>query len=139
ALAHYFTMQYVPEPATLDRAIRKLAPGHRLTWRAGGDVHLDRWFTPRFTPVRTEPDAAVRAVRDALRDSVHAHLQADVPVGAFLSGGVDSTAVVALAREVDPDIHAFTAGFGEAGYSEIEVAQDTARQLGVRLTPTLVT
>jgi len=139
ALAHYFTMQYVPEPATLHPAVRRLAPGHRLTWRPGGDVHIDRWFAARLTPAAWQPEAAFGAVRDALRDSVRAHLRADVPVGAFLSSGVDSTAVVALAREVDPDIHAFTAGFGDAGYSEIEVAQDTARQLGVRLTPTLVT
>jgi asparagine synthase (glutamine-hydrolysing) len=139
ALAHYFTMQYVPEPATLHRGIRRLAPGHRLTWQPGSEVHIDRWFQTRLAPAAWRPEKAFEAIRDALRDSVRAHLHADVPVGAFLSSGVDSTAVVALAREVDPDIHAFTAGFGEAGYSEIEVAEDTARQLGVRLTPTVVT
>lgn len=138
AAAHYFTMQYVPEPLTLDRGIRRLAPGHRLTWRPGEEVQVSRWFTPRFTPSGVAPAVAFDAIRDALRDSVRAHLQADVPVGAFLSSGVDSTAVVALAREVDPNLHAFTAGFGEAGYSEVEVAEDSARQLGVRLTPTLV-
>jgi asparagine synthase (glutamine-hydrolysing) len=83
--------------------------------------------------------STVDAIRDALRDSVRAHLVADRPVGSLLSSGVDSTAVVALAREVKPDLHAFTAGFGEAGYSEVEVAADTAEKLGVRLTPTIVT
>ncbi len=139
ALAHYLTLQYVPEPLTLHREIRRLEPGRRLTWQPGGDVRVERWFRPDLRPRPTTPADAHRAIRDALRDSVRAHLRADVPVGAFLSSGIDSSAVVALASEVDPGIHAFTAGFGEAGYSEIEVAQDTAEQLGVRLTPTVVT
>ena len=138
ALAHYLTLQYVPDPLTLHRYVRRLPPGHRLRWTRGTGVRIDRYFRPDLRPREVEPDAAIRAIRDALRDSVHRHLQADVPVGAFLSSGVDSSSVVALAREAQPDLHAFTAGFAEAGYSEIEVAQDTADQLGVRLTPTLV-
>jgi asparagine synthase (glutamine-hydrolysing) len=138
AVANYLTFQYVPEPATLHRHIRRLPPGHRLTWRPGGTPDIERYFRPALTPRRTEPDTAYAAIRDALRDSVYRHLHADVPVGAFLSGGVDSTAVVALAREVDPDLHAFTVGFSHDGYSEIDLAQDTATRLGVRLTPTLV-
>ncbi|GAA0811467.1 asparagine synthase (glutamine-hydrolyzing) [Spirilliplanes yamanashiensis] len=139
ALAHYLTLQYVPEPFTLHRQIRRLEPGRRLTWSPGGEPRVERWFRPDLRPAATTPERAQGLIRDALRDSVRAHLVADVPVGAFLSSGIDSSAVVALASEVDPDIHAFTAGFGEAGYSEIEIAQDTAQQLGVRLTPTVVT
>lgn len=139
ALAHYLTLQYVPEPFTLHRQIRRLEPGRRLTWQPGGELVIDRWFRPDLRPRPSRPEQAHQAIRDALRDSVRAHLHADVPVGAFLSSGIDSSAVVALASEVDPDIHAFTAGFGQAGYSEIDVAQHTADQLGVRLTPTVVT
>jgi asparagine synthase (glutamine-hydrolysing) len=138
ALAHYLTLQYVPDPMTLHRHVRRLPPGHRLSWTSGGGVRIDRYFRPSLRPLHVRPEAAVHAIRDALRDSVRRHLQADVPVGAFLSSGVDSSAVVALAREVKPDLHAFTAGFAEAGYSEIEIAQDTADRLGVRLTPTVV-
>ena len=139
ALAHYFTFQYVPDPLTLHRQIRRLPPGHRLTWTAGGGVRTERYFRPKLRPLHSSPENAQAAIRDALRDSVHKHLHADVPVGAFLSSGVDSSAVVALAREVKPDLHVFTAGFAADGYSEIEIAQDTAAQLGLRITPTVVT
>jgi asparagine synthase (glutamine-hydrolysing) len=138
ALAHYLTLQYVPEPLTLHRQIRRLEPGRRLTWSPDTAVRIDRWFTPDLRPARVDPETAFTRIRDALRDSVRTHLHADVPVGAFLSSGIDSTAVVALAREVDPDIHAFTAGFSDVGYSEIEIAQESADHLGVRLTPTVV-
>ncbi|MEU4427460.1 asparagine synthase (glutamine-hydrolyzing) [Actinoplanes sp. NPDC024001] len=139
ALAHYLTFQYVPDPLTLHRHIRRLAPGHRLVWTPGGGVREHRWFKPSLRPLRVQPEAAYQAIQDALTASVGKHLHAEVPVGAFLSSGVDSSAIVALAARTAPDLHAFTAGFAEHGYSEIEVAQDTADQLGVRLTPTVVT
>ena len=139
ALAHYLTLQYVPDPMTLHRHVRRLPPGHRMTWTPGGGQRLHRYFRPSLRPLHVRPDVAVHAIRDALRDSVRKHLHAEVPVGAFLSSGVDSSAIVALAAEVKPDLHAFTAGFAHEGYSEIEIAQDTADQLGVRLTPTVVT
>jgi len=139
ALAHYFSFQYVPDPLTLHRQIRRLPPGHRLTWSAGGGLRLERYFRPKLRPLYTSAEDAQAAIRDALRESVHKHLHAEVPVGAFLSSGVDSSAIVALAREAKPDLHVFTAGFAQDGYSEIDIAQDTADQLGVRLTPTVVT
>ncbi|MGA5298592.1 asparagine synthase (glutamine-hydrolyzing) [Nucisporomicrobium flavum] len=139
ALAHYMTLQYVPDPLTLHRHVRRLPPGHRLTWTPGGGLRQERYFRPSLRPLHVQPEAAYHAIRDALRDSVRRHLHAEVPVGAFLSSGVDSSAIVALAREERPDLHAFTAGFAHEGYSEIEVAQDTAAQLGVQLTPTVVT
>jgi asparagine synthase (glutamine-hydrolysing) len=139
ALAHYLTFQYVPEPLSLHRQVRRLAPGHRMTWTPSGGQRLERYFRPSLRPLNVQPEVAYQAIRDALRDSVRKHLHAEVPVGAFLSSGVDSSSLVALAREVKPDLHVFTAGFAHEGYSEIEIAEDTARQLGVRITPTVVT
>jgi asparagine synthase (glutamine-hydrolysing) len=139
ALAHYLTFQYVPEPLTLHRHVRRLPAGHRMAWTPAGGQRLHRYFQPSLRPLDVRPDDAYHAIRDALRDSVRRHLQSEVPVGAFLSSGVDSSAIVALARESKPDLHTFTAGFAQAGYSEIEDAQHTADQLGVRLTPTVVT
>jgi asparagine synthase (glutamine-hydrolysing) len=140
ALSHYMSMQYVPEPATLTPAVRRLEAGHLLTVRADDPVPLtEAYFRPAFRPVDVGQEAAVAAIRDALRDSVHRHLQAEVPVGAFLSSGIDSTAVVALAREVNPAIRAYTVGFSGDSYSEVNVAQQTADELGVRLTATYVT
>ena len=139
AIAHYLTFQFVPEPATLHRHVKRLPPGHRLTWTAAGGLRVARYFQPSLRPLNVQPDQAYASIRDALRDSVRMHLNADVPVGAFLSSGIDSSAVVALARETKPDLHVFTAGFADTEYSEIEVAADTAAQLGVRITPTVVT
>ncbi|GAA0725201.1 asparagine synthase (glutamine-hydrolyzing) [Dactylosporangium roseum] len=138
ALSHYLTLQYVPEPATLHPAVRRLPAGHTLTYRPGGEPAIERYFRHSLRPAATPADQAVAAIRAALRDSVHAHLQAEVPVGAFLSSGVDSTAVVALAREWHPGIRTYTVGFDDERYSEIEAASETAAALGVDLTATIV-
>ncbi|HWS33544.1 MAG TPA: asparagine synthase (glutamine-hydrolyzing) [Actinoplanes sp.] len=139
AVAHYLTFQFVPDPISLHRHIRRLPPGHRMVWTPGGGVRLHRWFKPSLRPLRVQPEAAYQAIQDALTNSVRKHLHAEVPVGTFLSSGVDSSAIAALAAREKPDLHAFTAGFAAQGYSEIEIAQDTADQLGIRLTPTVVT
>ena len=73
-----------------------------------------------------------REIADVLRDSVAKHMRADVTVGAFLSGGIDSTAIAALAKEHNPDIVTFTTGFEREGYSEVDVAAESAAAIGVR-------
>ncbi|GAA3452951.1 asparagine synthase (glutamine-hydrolyzing) [Dactylosporangium matsuzakiense] len=138
ALSHYLTLQYVPEPATLHPAVHRLPAGHALTCRPGEEPVLQRYFQIALRPAPRPAAEAIAAIRDALRDSVHAHLQSEVPLGAFLSSGVDSSAVVALAREKHPNLRAYTAGFDDARYSEIEAAAQTAAALGVHLTATVV-
>jgi asparagine synthase (glutamine-hydrolysing) len=146
-LSHYLTLQYVPEPGTMHRGIKRLGSGECLVWTAPGSpaagaasavgkVEVRRWYQPTFRPTPTDdPQKLFDRIRDTLRDSVRMHMRSDVPVGAFLSSGIDSTAVVALAREFNPNILTFTAGFDVPGYSEIEVAQDSARHLGVTTIP----
>ncbi|GAA3218150.1 asparagine synthase (glutamine-hydrolyzing) [Dactylosporangium siamense] len=138
ALSHYLTLQYVPEPATLHPAVRRLAAGHTLTWKPGEEPAIAAYFRHALRASARPAGEAIAAVRDALRDSVHAHLQSEVPLGAFLSSGIDSTAVVALARERRPGIRTYTVGFDDERYSEIEAAAETAAALGVDLTATLV-
>jgi asparagine synthase (glutamine-hydrolysing) len=141
ALAHYLSFQFVPDPLTLHRHIKRVPPGHRLTWTPGGGVRQERYFRPSLRPLHRPSEEAYEQIRSALRDSVHAHLRSDVPVGAFLSSGIDSTAIVALAREEVPHLRVFTAAFSAelSGYSELDVAQHTADQLGVELVPALIT
>src|SRR5206468_244047 len=139
ALSLCLAMQYPPDPTTLHRAVRRLPAGSRLTCRPGGVPRLRHHQRPAFRPApAADPVRLAAELRDALRDSVRAHMRADVPVGAFLSGGIDSTAIVALAREVNPDLRAFTVGFDRPGYSEIDDAAATAGHLGVRLAATVV-
>jgi asparagine synthase (glutamine-hydrolysing) len=138
-LSHYLTLQYVPEPDTLHRGISRIGPGHLLTWTPEEGLTVRRWYRPRFRPTPTaDPRAMYDRIRQTLRDSVRMHLRADVPVGAFLSSGIDSTAVVALAREFHPDILTFTVGYDVPGYSEIDIAQESARHLGVTTIPTTI-
>ncbi len=138
-LSHYLTLQYVPEPGTLHRGIGRVGSGECFTYRAGGTFATRRYYQPRFRPTpAASPEALYTRIRETLRESVRMHMRADVPVGAFLSSGIDSTAVVALAREFHPNILTFTVGYDVDGYSEIDVAQDSARHLGVTTIPTKI-
>jgi len=148
-LSHYLTLQYVPEPGTLHRGINRIGSGECFTWSPGTGspgtgspgtgMAVRRWYRPVFRPAPVDdPQKLYDRIRETLRESVRMHMRADVPVGAFLSSGIDSTAVVALAREFNPNILTFTVGYDVAGYSEIEVAQDSARHLDVTTIPTKI-
>jgi asparagine synthase (glutamine-hydrolysing) len=132
ALRRYLSFQYVPSPTTMTPPVRSLPPGHYLTARPGGPVESFRYWRPVLRPARSPSADTPERILTALRDSVAAHSRSDVPVGAFLSGGVDSAAVCAIAAQVSPGLPTFTAGFAQSGYSEIEEAQETAQALGLR-------
>jgi asparagine synthase (glutamine-hydrolysing) len=139
-LQHYLTMQYVPEPTTMHPDIRRLGAGESFVYTPGGPLANRRYSQLDLRPTPTgDEEGLIRRITDSLRDSVHAHLQADVPVGAFLSSGIDSTAIVALAAEVKPGLRTFTVGYDLDQFSEIEVAEQSARALGVPNTATVVT
>lgn len=141
ATEHYMVLQYVPEPETLHADIRRLESGTWATVRPGGRVEAQRYFRPRF-PVRpvaqgspSAPGGAesrYREIAEALEDSVAKHMRADVTVGSFLSGGIDSTAIAALAMRHNPDLITFTTGFERKGYSEVDVAAESAEAIGAR-------
>lgn len=140
AIARYLTYQYCPGNGTPFEDVRRLGPGEALRVRMGKVVRRWRWapaMAPQSERTITRPAFAVRELRSAIRRSVHAQLVSDVPVGAFLSGGVDSSAVVAFARERNPDIRCFTIdaeGGDDAGQeADLPYAQQVARHLGVSL------
>jgi len=139
-LSHYLTLQYVPEPGTLHQGIGRVGSGECFMYRSNSVFVTRRYYQPRFRPTPTDDaEALYRRIQVTLRESVRIHMRSDVPVGAFLSSGIDSTAVVALAREFNPNILTFTVGYDVPGYSEIEVAQESARHLGVTTIPTKIT
>jgi asparagine synthase (glutamine-hydrolysing) len=139
-LQHYLTLQYVPEPTTMHPDIRRLGAGESFVYTPGGPLANRRYSQLDLRPTPTgDEDGLVRRITESLRDSVHTHLAADVPVGAFLSSGLDSTAIVALAAEVNPALRTFSVGYDIAQFSELEAAAQTAQALGVPNTATVVT
>ncbi|TWP52123.1 asparagine synthase (glutamine-hydrolyzing) [Lentzea tibetensis] len=135
ALQHYLILQYVPEPESLHAGIRRVESGTSFRVVPGGEVEFTRYFHPQFTTKPAEnPEELYERIADVLRDSVSKHMisDPDVTVGAFLSGGIDSTATATLAKQHNPNLIAFTSGFQRDGYSEVDVAAETAAAIGVR-------
>ncbi|MFY9652128.1 MAG: asparagine synthase (glutamine-hydrolyzing) [Trebonia sp.] len=139
ALRRYLSFQYVPAPATMTPPVRSLPPGHFMVARLGGPVDVFRYWRPVLRPAKSPAVDAPERILAVLRESVTTHLRSDVPLGAFLSGGVDSAAICALAAESRPGMLTFTAGFARPGYSEIEHAQETAAALGLKSVPYVIT
>ncbi len=136
ALESVFRVGYVPAPHTPFRAVRKLEPGHILTWEAGREPRTVRYWDLPVAAAVSQPDA-VEMVRERIDESVKAHLVSDVPIAAFLSGGLDSSAVVSSMALAGSDSHAFTVryhGSGAAAADETPLAESLARRYGVRLT-----
>ncbi|PXY21698.1 asparagine synthase (glutamine-hydrolyzing) [Prauserella sp. PE36] len=135
ALQHYLVLQYVPEPESLHSGIRRIESGTSFTVEPGGELKTERYFSPEFIAKPVSGAAPVAAlheeIAEVMRDSVAKHMRADVTVGAFLSGGIDSTAIAALAKEHNPDLITFTTGFEREGYSEVDVAAESAAAIGV--------
>lgn len=130
ALAAYLTWQYVPGPATALEGVTKLPPGHFLRLEEGQAPLLKSYWTP--ADARQGPASHAEDFPRVLRDAVHRQMVSDVPVGAFLSGGLDSSLVVALMRErAGAGLKTFTAGFSDPRLDESPWARRVAKHLGV--------
>ena len=132
ALAEYLYHLYVPAPRSAFAAIRKLLPGHVLVREHDGKPRLSRYWEPRFETVRRSEEEHVAGVREHVLDAVRSRMVADVPLGAFLSGGVDSATVVAAmsAAAVEP-VHTFTITFDGFDHSDESAdARAAARHFG---------
>ncbi len=132
AMDMYLTMEYVPAPHSIYRGVKKLLPGEMLVFsRAGLDLrqYWDIEFVHKMGR-RNEEELAVE-LRDHLRDAVRRRLIADVPLGVFLSGGIDSSAVAALARESSTEqVKTFSVAFTEKSFDESDFARRVAKRLG---------
>jgi asparagine synthase (glutamine-hydrolysing) len=136
ALEAFLAFNSIPAPLTIFREARKLPPGHLLVWE-DGDSRLERFARPapvRATGLRDGDEAElVEELRARLRDSVRAHLVSDVPVGVLLSGGIDSSALAALAAEESSEpLRTFSIGFEERSFDELADARRVADRYGTR-------
>jgi asparagine synthase (glutamine-hydrolysing) len=131
ALHHYLSFMCVPAPLTIYRAIRKLESGHSLRYRKG-EIRTERYWQPDFSKkVDLGEDEAGKRAIELLRDAVKVRLMSEVPLGAFLSGGIDSSAVVALmSEESSTPVKTFSIGFEEQDFSELHHARRVAEHVG---------
>ena len=138
-LPDWLSMEYLPDAETLFTGVYELPPAHTLTWQAGR-VTLARYAAPRFRAMRGRSLRAwAREIGDAVAESADAHRIADVEVGCFLSGGVDSSLITCEMARRQPAVQCFSVGYAEEAYSELPAARAAAQALGVPLTETTVT
>jgi asparagine synthase (glutamine-hydrolysing) len=129
AVADFFTYGYVPDPKTIYRAVRKLPPAHLLIARRGKPVQVRSYWSLLDTLSRSEQPSA-EALLDRLNQAVRRRLIADVPLGALLSGGVDSSAIVALMAREGGGARTFSISFGERDFDETAYANLVAGRYG---------
>ncbi|MGD9693873.1 MAG: asparagine synthase (glutamine-hydrolyzing) [Phycisphaerales bacterium] len=131
ALWHYLTFLCVPAPRTAFRAVRKLEPGHVLVWQQGTITTERYWHLDFSRKLQIDIGDAQELVLAKLREAVRLRMLADVPVGAFLSGGIDSSAVVALMAEASSTpVQTFSIGFEEKDFDELSHARRVAEMVG---------
>ena len=129
ALHYYLSLNYVPCPRTLVQGIEKLPPGHVLEWR-DGRVEIEDYWKLRFAPQESKtPQAAIEELDELLENSVRDHLIADVPLGIWLSGGVDSSTILHYTRQVcSARVKTFSITFQGRSFDETEYIREIARR-----------
>jgi asparagine synthase (glutamine-hydrolysing) len=133
ALEQYLAYEFVPSPASIVRGISKLQPAHTLTWSVAEGTHrLRRYWSPELGvgDGRRNLDEEGERLREVLRESVRKELISDVPLGVFLSGGIDSSAVAAMMTELGGEVKSFSVGFADRSFDESSHARLVARHLG---------
>lgn len=131
AIDSYLSYSCVPAPITAFAQIRKLEPGHWLRWK-DGEIKTRRYWLPDFSnKISISEDDAIKETTRILRESTKLRMISEVPLGAFLSGGVDSSTVVALmAQESSRPVKTFSIGFEEEDFSELKYAKAVAKHVG---------
>jgi asparagine synthase (glutamine-hydrolysing) len=135
ALEQYLAYEFVPSPFSIVSGINKLQPAHTLTWSVADGTHrMRRYWSPELgaghEPRRRSLDEECEELRAVLRESVRKELISDVPLGVFLSGGIDSSAVTAMMTQLGGDVKSFSVGFADRSFDESRHARQVARHLG---------
>ena len=134
SLNKYLTYEYVPAPNTIFKAVKKLEPGHYLLYRKGEIQSSQYWDIPLVdNPLSYKTEAEyIEELREILEKAVRSRLVADVPVGVFLSGGIDSGLVAAFAKKANQQIECFSIGFDEPSFDESHYARKVAEALDIK-------
>ena len=132
ALHHYLTLQYIPDPLTIFDGVHRLPAAHKLVAERCGAPQVSRWWQLKFEPKwKISDEEAIEQARTLLGAAVERRLISEVPLGAFLSGGLDSSTVVALmAERTSQPVKTFSIGFEERRYSETHYARQIADRYG---------
>ncbi|MGD0041195.1 MAG: asparagine synthase (glutamine-hydrolyzing), partial [Isosphaeraceae bacterium] len=131
AVDEYLTYGYVPQPRTILEGVNKLPPAHHAVWHEG-TLRIERYWSPDWNLQRRRPiEDDINELRATLADAVREQMIADVPLGAFLSGGIDSTIIVGLMQQAaSRPVKTFAIGFADPAYDETRYAELAARHLG---------
>ncbi|WP_227272511.1 asparagine synthase (glutamine-hydrolyzing) [Roseobacter weihaiensis] len=133
ALSAYLMLGYVPTPLAILSGVRKLEAGHTLHWTRGGSCKLRRYWHPPDTVTGPE-EANIDELADLIDTVTQEHLMADVPIGVFLSGGLDSSLIASSLAAMNTDVQALTIGYSDApGEDEAPIAERTAELLGMAI------
>ena len=134
ALDEYLALEFVPSPRSIVLGISKLPPAHMLEWFLGSGMHrLHRYWAPTLGEDdggSGDVDERADELRGVMRESVRKELISDVPLGVFLSGGIDSSAVTAMMSQLGTDVKSFSVGFAERSFDESRYARQVAQRLG---------
>ncbi|MEI3611667.1 asparagine synthase (glutamine-hydrolyzing) [Pseudogracilibacillus sp. SO30301A] len=140
ALQHYFSFQYVPEPFTLTKGVHMVHPGTYFIKSEDHPIQFIRYWKATFNPIHTDKNYWVTEIRNVMLEKVKAYMKNENKrIGNFLSGGIDSTLIVSLAKQIKQDIKTFSVGFEQEGFSEVGLAQETATKLEVENISTIIT
>ncbi len=129
-LQNYFTFQYVTEPDTITNSIKILPKGSYMVFSQSAEIK--EYYAQSFAPdVKTSYEVKRKKLRETVEESVAAHMLSDVPLGSFLSSGIDSAVITAVASKLQPGIKAFTVGFNVKGYTELADAKGISSHLDI--------
>ncbi len=140
AFLDYLVFQYVPEPRTIFSRVFKLPPAHYFIKEKGNPVRINQYWKPEFRPDTDIKPLSyyTERIRNKLEETIQLHLESDVPRGAFLSSGIDSTIIAAMVRQQEK-LRTYSVGYGEKKYSELTAASETANYLGTEHSEYMIT